>query len=815
MKINFICVLLSFILLTVLSIVFYTASAQQQKLDSVLKVYYNYKKSDTAKAKLLIAATRIALSNNAKNGLELVNNLSQIGQELNYGKAIGSALLYKGLYFQTKFQIDSAADYYNQTISYAKITQNRSLEMQANGNMASVLLIKGNSSKALETLQQTIDYFDSTKDYTTSGKFMVNLANIYNVLGNRSLALKTAINAVEVNTNCKELNAASAANYLVGTLYGTSGQYKEALQYHQAYAALQLQFQNWQNACSGLIAVANDYNKLQKKDSTILALENAFVIAQANNVSVLLPKIQEQLNEFKAQTISEEDEVEALERQVKEFETKGLQQDLAIALLNLGSKYSTISDPYLTKKQLSKDKKSLALQYVQQALAIANSSKNINLKESCLRALSTIYEQHGDFVNAYNTYKNYIIIRDSATNVANQLEIAKLGMQYNFSKTEDSLKLKQANTNALLQKQFYVNEQQKQNIALQNKTLLLDKQTILAGNQKLSILAKDKELQHLAYLNAQAQLQTAEIAKKQKDNLLNLAAKDKELTTVALKNASQQNENNILKRKQIIGYGLVSVATLLFGIFTYYNKKQNKQKQLNAQLAVEKAEQDLLIANQKVTEAELQNKITEVSLTALRSQMNPHFIFNSLNSINSVVVEGNVPLASDYLTKFSKLIRLILDNSTQSLIPLSKEVEALKLYLLMESIRFKNKFTYSITVDELLDTDNILMAPTTLQPFVENAILHGIMHLNKPGKVQVIIESLDQKSMQITLDDNGVGRTKASELKSRTNVNKSYGYQITIDRIKQMNGNNSITIYDKVDDKLQPAGTTVVIQWHY
>jgi LytS/YehU family sensor histidine kinase len=814
MKTNLIRFFWWFLTLMALSMVFITTNAQQQKLDSLLKVYNNYKKTDTAKANLLITATRIALSNNAKNGLDLVSDLAQIGRELNYSKAIGSALLYKGLYFQTKLQIDSAESYYNQTISYAKNAQNKSLEMQANGNMASVLLIKGNSSKALETLQQTIDFFDSSKDYTISGKFMVNLANIYNVMGNRTLALKTAIKAVEVNTNCNELNAAATANYLVGTLYGTTAQFKEALQYHKAYAALQMQFQNWQNACSGLIAVANDYNKLQKTDSTIIALEMALVIAKANNIAVLIPKIQEQLNEFKVQTSSEEDNIETLERQVLEFETKGLQQDAAVALLRLGSKYSTISDAYLTKKQLDKDKKSLALKYVQQALVIADNSKNINLKESCLRAFSTIYEQHGDFINAYNTYKNYIIIRDSATSVANQLEIAKLGMQYNFSKTEDSLKLKQANTNALLQKQFYVNEQQKQNIALQNKTSLLDKQTILAGNQKLSILSKDKELQHLAYLNAQAQLQTAEIAKKQKDNLLNLAAKDKQLTTVALKNASQQNENNILKRKQIIGYGLASVATLLFGIFTYYNRKQSKQKQLNSELAIEKAEQDLLIANQKVTEAELQNKITEVSLTALRSQMNPHFIFNSLNSINSVVVEGNVPLASDYLTKFSKLIRLILDNSTQSLIPLSKEVEALKLYLLMESIRFKNKFAYSITVDDLLDTDNILIAPTTLQPFVENAILHGIMHLNKPGEVKVKIESLQKNCIQITIDDNGVGRTKAAELKSRTNVNKSHGYQITIDRIKQINSNNSITIYDKVDNTLQANGTTVVIKWH-
>jgi LytS/YehU family sensor histidine kinase len=803
-------------LLIILCIACYSANAQQVRLDSVLKIYNKYKKTDTTKANLLIAATKMAIGNNAKNSLELLNSLSHIGNILNYPKAIGSAILYRGLYYQTKFQIDSAANFYTKTISYAKSINSKSLEMQALGNMASVYLIKGNSAKALGTLKESIEYFENNKEYVVSGKFMVNLANIYNLIGDRTLALKTALDAVDVNTKYGEANAASTANYLVGTLYGTSGQYKEALQYHQAYAALQIQFQNWQNACSGLIAVANDYNKLNKQDSSIKVLERALSIAQTNSEVTLLAKMQEQLNGFKNQTSSEEEKIEVLQKQIKEFEAKGLHQELAVAVLDLADKYSIASDAYLQKKLIhNTDRKTLALKYIQQASEIADNSNNINLKESCLRASSTIYEQHKDYINAYNTYKKYIFIRDSATSVANQLEIAKLNMQYNFSKTEDSLKFKQATTNTLLQKQFYVNKQQKQNIALQNQSLLLNKQTIITKDQKLAILGKDKELQHLAYLNTQAQLQTAEIAKKQKDNLLNLATKDKQLTDIALKNASQQNENNILKRKQIIGYGLLSFATLMFGVLTHYNRKQNKQKQINAQLAIEKAEQALLIANQKATEAELQNKISEVSLTALRSQMNPHFIFNSLNSINSVVIDGNVPLASDYLTKFSKLIRLILDNSTQSLIPLSKEVEALKLYLLMESIRFKNKFTYSIAVDEMLDEHGILIAPTTLQPFVENAILHGIMHLDKPGAIKIKIESLEPKTLQIIIDDNGVGRTKAAELKSRTNINKSHGYQITTDRIKQINSSNSIDVYDKVDNNLIAMGTTVIIKWHY
>jgi LytS/YehU family sensor histidine kinase len=179
------------------------------------------------------------------------------------------------------------------------------------------------------------------------------------------------------------------------------------------------------------------------------------------------------------------------------------------------------------------------------------------------------------------------------------------------------------------------------------------------------------------------------------------------------------------------------------------------------------------------------------------------------------VIEGNIPQASDYLTKFSRLIRLILENSKANLIPLSKEIEALKLYLLMEGIRFKDKFTYTFHIDDSLDTEQINIPPTTLQPFVENAIVHGLMHLDAKGLIRIDIKNASEHFLEIMIDDNGVGRTKAAELKSRTNFNKSHGYEITKERITQLHPENSIKILDKVNTELKPIGTTIILRLHY
>ena len=157
----------------------------------------------------------------------------------------------------------------------------------------------------------------------------------------------------------------------------------------------------------------------------------------------------------------------------------------------------------------------------------------------------------------------------------------------------------------------------------------------------------------------------------------------------------------------------------------------------------------------------LQHETSEMEMQALRAQMNPHFIFNCLNSINRFIMKNESQAASDYLTQFSRLIRLVLNNSKKTWIPLEDEMEMLVLYLDMEKLRFKDAFSYSIHCDEEADPDNTFIPPLLLQPFVENAIWHGLMHKKENGLLTISFRK-EKDILHCTIMDNGVGRAVAA-----------------------------------------------------
>jgi hypothetical protein len=453
--------------------------------------------------------------------------------------------------------------------------------------------------------------------------------------------------------------------------------------------------------------------------------------------------------------------------------------------------------------------------YLDSARQVMKNVNKLAYEADALQLESQLYEKQGNFIEAYKSLTQSISLKEQLineetarynTNLSAIFQTDRIKQQakeaeLKLYKKQDSLTLLQAiSKNEIERKQYLITNQEK-DLSIKSKQLIINNQELEANKQRINLLQKDKELQHLEFLRSQAILQAQKLEGDNKQKALDYLTQDQVLKTTKLKSLTQENDLNKLKQRQtLLISSIIAGAMLLSGLFLFslYRNKQAKMKI------------DILQKEQLFKES-----MAEASMRTLRSQMNPHFIFNSLNSINSVVIEGNVPLASDYLTKFSKLIRFILDNSTQNLITLAKEIETLKLYLLMESIRFSNKFDYDFTIDQQLNTEEVLIAPTTLQPFVENAILHGIMHLTTKGYLVINLKNKTKNCIEIIIDDNGVGRSKARELKSRTNINKSHGYQITKERIMHINPNNSIKILDKVDENLKSIGTTVIILWHY
>lgn len=216
--------------------------------------------------------------------------------------------------------------------------------------------------------------------------------------------------------------------------------------------------------------------------------------------------------------------------------------------------------------------------------------------------------------------------------------------------------------------------------------------------------------------------------------------------------------------------------------------------------------------------ADLEKKLSEMEMMALRSQMNPHFLFNSLNSIKYFILSNQNSKASEYLSRFSKLIRQILDHSRHNLIRLDAELAALQLYLEIEANRFDDKFEFSIDVEEHIQTDSIRIPPMLLQPFVENAIWHGLLHSPKPEKIlRIQIRTFNSSDGYLfVIEDNGVGRKRSQEIKNGSvKQHKSVGIGLTENRIRLFNSHSGKDIRLDIEDLYldgEAMGTRVTIR---
>jgi tetratricopeptide (TPR) repeat protein len=215
-------------------------------------------------------------------------------------------------------------------------------------------------------------------------------------------------------------------------------------------------------------------------------------------------------------------------------------------------------------------------------------------------------------------------------------------------------------------------------------------------------------------------------------------------------------------------------------------------------------------------QAELQERATRLEMQALRAQMNPHFIFNCLSSINCFILENETEKASDYLTRFSRLIRLVLTNSEKPLITLDEELKMLRLYLDMERLRFENSFDYNITYTNDVEAGSVLVPPLLLQPFCENAIWHGLMHKEGQGHLNISFMKEDEY-LNCVITDDGIGRSKAGELNTGSAKKEvSRGLKITTERLSLFNQNKEVHTFYEIDDVVDEngaiAGTKVSIK---
>ncbi len=268
---------------------------------------------------------------------------------------------------------------------------------------------------------------------------------------------------------------------------------------------------------------------------------------------------------------------------------------------------------------------------------------------------------------------------------------------------------------------------------------------------------------------------------------INSLETDKELQekTIELLESQRVVDEESNKRLKVILYSL-SIGLILLLFLLYFMHRNSKQKRMTNQL---------------------------LALKNLRTQMNPHFIFNALNSVNNFISQSDERSANRYLSDFSRLMRLVLENSEHDFIPLSKELEILNLYIGLEHSRFSEKFDYQIDIDPDLEIENYQIPPMIVQPYLENAVWHGLRYLDGKGNLNLRIDK-HQGALRIIVEDDGIGRLKSKETKTKNQKsNQSTAMKNISERLKIINGLHQSQVSVNISDlKADGSGTKVEIR---
>ena len=287
---------------------------------------------------------------------------------------------------------------------------------------------------------------------------------------------------------------------------------------------------------------------------------------------------------------------------------------------------------------------------------------------------------------------------------------------------------------------------------------------------------KEQEIQQIKRFgkkiaDSQSRIRSLEKDKQLTDSKISLAYKDQQLI----------QENN--KQQKLVIYSLIG-GFILMSLLAYFMFRTNKQQKLANNL---------------------------LALKSMRSQMNPHFIFNALNSVNNFIAVHDERSANRYLSEFSVLMRSVLENSDEDFIPLKKEIELLELYVKLEHNRFKEKFDYVMFVDEKIELKNYAIPPMLLQPYIENAIWHGLRYKKEKGNLEISIQQKSADLLLIKVQDDGVGRKKSMEMKTKHQLKqKSKGISTIENRIAILNDMYKDKIAVSVSDVCEDGSGTKV-----
>lgn len=596
----------------------------------------------------------------------------------------------------------------------------------------------------------------------------------YAAKGNDSAALALYKQALAIHEEQNNLLSMARVFNNMAIIYVGLSDYAKALEYHGKSLAIfektgdKLRMANALNNTGVVYLYLADYPKALgyylKALSILEGLDNSSAIANnLSNIGIIYKNLEDY-----------QKAIHFHEKALALYIKTGNKQGIANTMGNIGVVYD------------KSDKKDRALEYFQKGLSINNVLGNKIRVASDLTNIGTTYQGLHQYDTALKYYEKALDIyktagdRNSIVIVLNQLaglytEAPATALKSVGSDKEQRIKkaLNYLSQSLQIAQETGVADRLSETWAILSSTY--EKQTDFEK-------ALNAYKQHIIYRDS---IHNVENEKQITRNEMQFGFEKKQALA-----AAEIRRERVLKNAIAGG----AIILLLGGItsFIFYKRKLNADKKKQA--------------------AELAAEVAETEMKVLRLQMNPHFIFNSLNSVADYINRNNIAEADRYLTKFARLMRMTLENSEQNMVSLCNDLEALELYLQLESLRLDQKFSYKFNIDESIDIENTMIPPLLLQPFVENSILHGISAKQGEGTILVHIYS-EENMLCCVVEDNGIGRSAAAASKV-AGTKRSMALNITRSRISLLNKTRKTNAVVNITDVTEGTKAIVKLPLH-
>ncbi|GAK90074.1 sensor histidine kinase [Nonlabens ulvanivorans] len=635
--------------------------------------------------------------------------------------------------------------------------------------------------------QKTADFLIAALSNNSSGISASKEARAYETLGDLYIFNKQADLAITNYRAAIKSENTAQRQLKLGQSLQSNGNYQEAIKTLEALTVNERSIKTSSNRSTGLstqqivtayTALGNAYEITNNTEAALKNYQSALQTAHTNNLKALLP----QLNTNIANVYNATGQVTTAES----YYSDAIQNSKSEGILSNVVTQSATADFYNSNQQYDKEialrKKNIEL--IEKAstvkrkatannLETPNSSDVIEMEDAIMKDLevgaplempadnvTTSYSKQKEQLKIAEAYKATNNFVEAITSFENSFKEASLNNDLDTKKEAARNLYKLYRTNGNTAKSLKYNE------------IYIETVDLLYEQKEQEIALNTRKAQDL--VNRQTRILTLE--------------KDRELTEnkITLINTERELTQQVNKRQRWIIYSLVALSLLLITL-AYFMWRNNKEQRINNHL---------------------------LALKSLRSQMNPHFIFNALNSVNNYIAMNDERAANKYLADFSKLMRSVLENSELDFIPLHKETELLGLYLKLEHERFKDKFDYEFIVDPLLEGTSLQVPPMLLQPIIENAVWHGLRYKDEKGFLKVAFAKA-KNDIIVTITDNGIGRSKSKELKTEHQKKReSKGLGNVMNRVALLNELHDCHIEMTVNDAgLSPdIGTEVVVK---